>query len=33
MLYFYAIPIAIASTTLKFIQFGMEEVEEDIAQW
>ena len=33
MLHLYAISIAIATTTLKFTQFGIPKVKELIAQW
>ena len=33
MLYFCAITIAIATTTLKFSQFGIANNKEDVAQW
>ena len=33
MLYLYATSIAIATTTLKFTQFGIDTVEGNITQW
>ena len=33
MFYFYAISTAIATTTLKFSQFGIHSIKADIEQW
>ena len=33
ILYLYAISIAIATTTLKFSEFGIANIKEDVAQW